>query len=282
MRAHFFDINTLITVYGEVWIVSKRNPNLPIIKINQSDFNLIKKGIYRRTGHPLTIANVEYFIPEDLMESLKIKCKKMNINITELSFSMQEFMNPEIIEKLNYKIWKEHLIYLKNSDDDIYIICSKNTKRNYENLIKKVEEYLFELGLKVKNFYFVSETFYNRDEEKTAHKKIRIVLQHLIGLKTEIDKFTGDELEKYSQINYYDDERTSINLGKQSNSIFKFLYDNSEKEVKEKIDYLLKEEPLCININEVTYNKVNPFIVNKIDIKLERLIKSFESFKFRF
>jgi len=282
MRAHFFDINTLITVDGEVWVVSKRNPNLPIIKISQSDFNLIKKGIYKRTGYPLVVSNVEYFLPEDLMESLKIKCKKMNINITELSFSMQEFMNPEIIEKLNYKIWKEHLIYLKNTDDDIYIICSKNTKRNYEYIIKKVEEYLFELGLKVKNFYFVSETFYNRDEEKTAHKKIRILLQHSIGLKTETDKFTDDELVQYDEINYYDDERTAINLGRQANTIFKFLYQNSEKEIKEKIDSLLKETPLLLNINEVTYNKVNPIKVNKVDIKLERLIKTFESFKFRF
>ena len=46
MRAHFFDLNTAITVESKVWIVSKINPNKPIIKISQSEFNLIKNGIY--------------------------------------------------------------------------------------------------------------------------------------------------------------------------------------------------------------------------------------------
>lgn len=282
MIAHFFDINTLITVESEVWIVSKRNPNLPILKMNQSDFNLIRKGLYRKTGTPITIANTEYFLPQDLMESLKIKCKKTNVNITELSFSMQEFMNPEIIENLNHKIWKEHLISLKNSNDDIYIICSKNTKKNYEPLIKKLEEFLFELGLKVKKYYHISETFYNRDEEKIAHKKVRLILQHLVGMKTENDKFCDEELNQYDEVNFYDDERTSINLSKQINSVFKFILDNTEKDIKEKIESIIKQRKLLLVLNEVTYNKVNPFIKNSIELKIERIFKTFEGFKYKF
>jgi len=282
MIAHFFDINTSIFVDSEVWIVSKRNPNLPLLKISQSDFNLIKKGIYRKTGIPLLISNTEYFLPEELIERIKIRCKSSNINITELSFSMQEFMNPEIIEKLNYKIFKEHFINLRNSNDDIYIICSKNTEKNYEFLIKKLEDFLFDLGIKVKKYYYISETFYNRDEDKVAHKKIRLLLQHLIGLKTEVDKFTDEELIQYDQVYFYDDERTSLNLCKNSNSIFKFLYDNSEKDVKNKIQDLLNNKQLYLVLNETTYNKVNPFVSSEIEIKLDRIVKSFESFRFRF
>lgn len=282
MNAHFFDINTLISVESEVWIVSKRNPNLPILKMTQSDFNLIRKGLYRKTGTPITITNTEYFLPQDLMESLKLKCKRLNVNITELSFSMQEFMNPEIIENLNYKIWKEHIISLKNTDDDIYVICSKNTKKNYEPLIKKLEEFLFELGLKVKNYYHISETFYNRDEEKIAHKKVRLILQHLIGMKTETDKFSDEEINQYDDISFYEDERTSLNLSKQINTVFKFIYDNSDKTVKEKIDSLIKQKRLILNLNEVTYNKVNPFVKNTIEVKIPRIIKTFEGFRHKF
>lgn len=282
MKAHFFDINTTITVDSEVWVVSKIKPTKPILKINQSDFNLIKKGVFRRTGQPLVLNGKEYFLPESLLDKLKINCKRNNVEITDLSFSMQEFMNPEIIDELNYKIWKEHFINLKNSNDDIYMICSKNTKRNYEKIITKLEKFLEELGLKVKNYYYFSETFYNRDEEKIAHSKIRLLIQHTLGLKTEGDKFTDEEITQYDEVFFYDDERVALKLGNQSNTILKFLYENSEKELKEKINSFLKEKSLKITVNEATYNKVNKFVSNTVDLKLDKIIKTFESFKYKF
>ena len=36
----------------------------------------------------------------------------------------------------------ENILHLKNTDDDIYVICSKNTKRNYELMISKIEDKL--------------------------------------------------------------------------------------------------------------------------------------------
>ena len=282
MKAHFFDLNTAITVDSEVWVVSKTKPNQPILKINQSDFNIIQRGVFRKTGYPLVFSDKEYFLPERLLDKLKINCKKYNVEITDLSFSMQEFMNPEIIDSLNYKIWKEHFINLKNSNDDIYMICSKNNKRNYEKLIIKLEKFLEELGLKIKNYYYFSETFYNRDEEKIANSKIRLLIQHSLGIKTEGDKFTEEEISQYDEVFYYDDERVAIKLGKQSNTILKFLYDNSENELKEKINSILKEKSLKIIINETTYNKVNKFVVTNIELKLDKIIKTFESFKYKF
>lgn len=282
MRAHFFDINTMIELESEVWLVSKRNPNLPILKLSQSDFNLIKKGVFRKTGQLHNINNVDYFLPINISDNLKIKCKKMNVNITDLSFSMQEFMNPEVIKNLNYKIWIENFINLKNSNDDIYVICSKNTKKNYNSLIEKLEKSLFDLGIKVKTFYYISETFYNRDEDKIAHTKVKLLLQHIIGLKTDDNKISNKEITQYDEVFFYDDERTSINLCKQSNSILKFLYENSEKEIKDKVDSIIKEKSLYLFINETTYNKVNPFMTSKIEVKLDKIFKTFEGFKFRY
>jgi hypothetical protein len=161
------------------------------------------------------------------------------------------------------------------------MICSKNTKRNYEKLIKKLEEFLEELGLKVKNYYYFSETFYNRDEEKIANSKIRLIIQHTLGLKTEGDKFIDKEISQYDEVFYYDDERVAIKLGKQSNTVLKFLYDNSGNEVKEKVSSILKDNSLKIIINETTYNKVNKFVGTTIELKLDKIIKTFESFKYK-
>jgi hypothetical protein len=277
MIAHFFDLNTLIDINSKVWIVSKNNPNKPLIKLEQSEFNLIKSGIWRKTGTPLKISGTDYYIHEDLIESIKLKCKKFNVNITELSFSMQEFMNPEIIAESDFSIKEENLIGLKNSPDDIYIICSKNTKRNLKPIIDKLEKFLYSIGLSVKNYYYVSETFYNRDETKIAHKKIRLLLQHLIGLKTNDTKFSDEEITKYETVNFYEDDISTNNLTKKSNDVLKFLYDNSEESTKDFVKTRLNEE-LIINLNEVTHNRVNPFKITKIKLELINIFKTFESF----
>lgn len=278
MNAHFFDINSAITMNSQVWLVSKTRPNQPIVKISQSDFNLIKKGVFKNNGELLTISRKDYWISSDLLEKIKIQCKKLNVNITDISFSMQEFMNPEVIKSLDYKIWEDHFLSLKNSNDDIYIICSKNTEKNYEYQISKLEDFLLELGLKVKKYYYFSETFYNRDGDKISHRKIRLLLQHAFGLKTDDVKFTDEEINQYDEIFFYDDEKTTIQLCKKSNDILKFLYDNSESNVKEKVKSLIEEKSPSIIINEVTFNKVNPFSMTKVDLVLDRIIKTFERF----
>jgi hypothetical protein len=278
MIAHFFDINTLITSKGEVWIVSKLNPIKPLVKITQSEFNLIKKGVFKKYNQSIKIGGSQYWITEDLMNTIKIRCSKEKTDITTLSFSMQEFMNPDLIEKIDYEIWSEHFINLKNSNDDIYIICSKNTKRNYKFLIEKLEEKLKELGLKVKDYYFISETFYNRDEDEITYKKVRLLLQHLIGLKTEVDKFTEEEITKYKSINFYEDEKKSLDVAKKCNDLLSLIYTNSSDELKSKVKDVVNNEKPTLIINQVTYNKVNKIITSEVFLTLDKIIKTFESF----
>jgi hypothetical protein len=283
MNAHFFDLNTAIVVESEVWIVSKKNPNQPLVKISQSEFNLIRKSIFRNKGELIKIEGVDYWIGPELFEKIKSRCKSLSVEITNLAFSMQEFMKPDIIKSLDYKIWKEHFISLKNSDDDIYFICSKNTKSNYEYLIDKLETFLSdELGLKIKNYYFISETFYNRDEDKTAHKKVRLLLQHLVGYKTNGDLFTDEELPKYDKIYFYDDEIKTLNLATSINDVLRFLLSNTEVELKKSIESLIKSQDICLDIRSVTYNKVNMFTSKEVVLSLDRIMKTYERFINRF
>jgi hypothetical protein len=228
MRAQFFDLSVLIELESKVWLVSRTKPSIPIVKISASEFNLIKKGVYVKFGQRMKIGGSDYWLSKDLSEEIKIKCVKSNTNISELVFSMQEYMNPSIIEKLNYTIHKDNLYNIKNVDDDIYIICSKNTKKNYDYLIKKLEEFLESIGLKVKNYYYISETYFNRNEDDICHKKVRLLLQHLIGLKTEGDKFIDEEITKYDIISYYDESKEVIEMCKNINDTLLFLQKNSE------------------------------------------------------
>lgn len=280
MVAHFFDIDTLIRVDNHVWIVSKSKPSIPIIKITQSEFNLIKKGVYKRYNTSLDINGVKYWLPENLLNDLKIRCKKHKFDISNLSFSMQEFTNSEVIENLDYEIIHDHFNHLKNKVDDIYVICSKRSKSSYEPIILKLEKELEKIGLKIKKFYYLSETFYNRKDDDIAHKKIRLLLQHLMGFKTDGDKFTDEEISKYDLIYYYDDEPKALSMAHNSNNLFSILLDNTEDLVKDKIKNIIKSNDNSIIVRTVTHNKVNLFNDKEILIEFSHIKKTFESFSY--
>ena len=89
---------------------------------------------------------------------------------------------------------------------DIYIICSKQTKRNYETIIEKLKEKLKEDGILIKNFYYINETLYAQDIDQTRFKKIRLLIQHLVGYKSQGDKFINEEITRYDQISYYNND----------------------------------------------------------------------------
>ena len=281
MKAHFFDIDTILITDSKVWVVDKTKPNLPIMKISQSDFNLIKNGVYKSQGNSLEFGGHTYWLPTETFEKLKIKAKNYKSNISNIAFSMQEFMNKELIENLDYDINIENILHLKNTDDDIYFICSKNTKNNYELMISKIEDKLKDNGLVIKKFYYISETFYNRKSDDISHKKVRLLLQHLIGLKTEGDKFTDEELDQYDELFFYDDEENAIKLAKDSNKVLTVLLSNTDKSIKSIIKEELKSKPRTLFVNHITGNKVNRLITTKVDIQFSNLITVFESFKGR-
>ena len=280
-KAFFFDLNSLITTNSKVWIVDRDKPNKPILRIPKSDFNLIKKGVYKKDDIKFEMQGESYWISKDLFDQIKIKAKNQNLNISKLAFSMQEFMNKDIIENNDFTIHLENIRHLKNTSGDIYIICSKNTKNNYELIISKLEDKLKEIGLVVKNYYYISETFYNRDEDDINNKKVRLLLQHIIGMKTEGDKFSHTEITKYDVISFYDDELRVIELAKNANNVLQFLIENSEDLVKDRVKEILKESQCELVINQVTFNKVNLFVTTKIELQYQNVIKKFESFVFR-
>lgn len=281
MKAHFFDIDSILEVNAKVWIVDKTIPNIPIMKISQSDFNLVKNGIYRSQGNSINFSGHTYWLPTDLFEKLKIKSKNHRTDISNLSFSMQEFMNKELIENLDYNIKLDNISHLKNTDDDIYVICSKNNKRNYELMISKIEDKLKDSGLFIKKYYYISETFYNRNEDDISHKKVRLLLQHLIGYKTEGDKFIDEKIEKYNEVLFYDDELTSVKLAIDCNKLLMYLISNTESSIKEVIKQEIKQtEPLLV-VNQITGNKVKKFVSTDVKVQFSNLIKVFESFKWK-
>jgi hypothetical protein len=281
MEAHFFDIESLIRLDNAVWIVSKKKPSVPIIKISKSEFNLIKKGIYKKYNSSLEINGEYYWLPENLYNNLKIKSKTMKFDITNLSFSLQEFMNPSLIENISYKILDHNFFHLKNRKDDLYVICSKKNKTSYKPIIEKLESELNKIGIKVKDYYYLSETFYNRDKDYISHVKVKLLIQHLLGFKTSDGVFTEDPVKEYNKVYFYDDDKKSINLSLESNNVLSYLLEDTDISIRNEISNKINKIGKAIIVREITHNKRNVFKENRVILKDSNLVKTFENFKLK-
>jgi hypothetical protein len=282
MNAHFIDLDIILKTESKPWIVSKENPNIPILKMEPSDFKVFQSGIYKNQNNKIEFNGKTFWLSNDFMNKVKLSAKKYRADISNLAISLQEYLNPQLIENIPFEVDLSIFNSIINTDDDIYIICSKNTKRNYDNQVQKLESDLKEKGLKIKEFYYISETFMNRDEDNISHLKVKLVLQHLIGLKTEGDKITNEEITDYPKITYYDDSKPAIELAKRINQVLESLLLKTEKEVKLKVKDKIQNVENVLVVKEYTHNKSKKFNETIVDLEYTNVIKNFESFNFSF
>lgn len=278
MKSHFIDLDILIKNDSKAWIVDKNNPNIPILKIDNSDLSVFKSGILKSQNNKMSFNGKTFYLSNDFMNKLKIRVKKHKSDFSNLGISFQEFLNPELIENIKFEIDLSILKNIVNTNDDIYIFCSKNTKENFKNQILKLEEEFEKIGLRIKKFYYLSETFFNKDEDQIAFIKNKIILQHLIGLKVDGDKFIEENIDEYSEVFYYDDNSSSTKLSIDINGIFERFTMNTEKSIKESIKLKIQNTDKILNIKEFTNNKANKFKESSVQLEFSNLIKSFENF----
>lgn len=281
MKAHFFDLDSILSSDSKVWIVDRKSPKFPVMKISESEFNLIRSGIYKSHGNQIKFAGKEYWLPSETMESLKIKCKNLKSDVSNLAFSMREYMDSDLIESAEYEISHDILRNLKNSQDDIYFICSENTKHNYEKIISKIEEKLESIGISVKKYYFISETFYERDSDEISHKKIRLLIQHLVGYRTDGDKFTDEKLDSYDEAYYYDDDDRSIALASRSSDLLNIISENSDESIRKSIKEDIKSRKPVLKSMLISPNMAKRITSTEIPLQIHNVIKTFESFSFK-
>ena len=80
----------------------------------------------------------------------------------------------------------------------------------------------------------------------------------------------------------YDDDMSTINLSTSANSVLDFLLSNTDERISELIKLNVKDNFPCLVVNQITGNKVQPFFTKVVTLKTGNLIKTFESFRYRF
>ena len=281
-KCNVFDIDTILVIDSEVWIVDKTKPNIPILKIPEYEFNQIKNGIYKSQNNKIIFNGKVYWLSSKLYEEIKVRAKNYKTDLNNLGISLQEFLNKNIIDNKNFEIKIDFLNkLLKNKTDDNYIICSKLTRRNYETIIKKVEDKLNEEGIIIKKFIPINETFYDKDDDFVHYKKIEFLLRLLTGYKIQDKKFIDKQNKQYKTVNFYDIDLGTLRINGDINSYLKTILNNTtsglKEVIKENIDLI---KPL-LEINQLTTNKHNPIISKSVLIEYSNLFKTFESFNKR-
>jgi len=280
MNAHFIEIDTILKTDAKPWIVDKEQPNIPLLKIDISDFKLFKSGIFKSQSNKINFNGKTFWLSNNFMNKVKAVVKKNNSDIYNIGISMQEFLNPAISNKLNFEINTTIFNNIINTNEDIYVICSKKTKENYNTQIIKLEEELKKIGLIIKKYYFISETFFNKNSDNIAYLKTKLILQHLIGKKTNGDIFTDEDIRKYNLITYYDDNMKSIEVSKKINNILDKLLLKTDNITKLDIKKIIKDNDCLLYIKELTNNRSKPFIEYNTSLVYSNVIKKFESWNY--
>jgi hypothetical protein len=277
--AHFFDLNCLLKIEQSAWVVDKNKPNIPLLKISPSDFKIIKSGIYKNKGNKLQFNGQIFWLSDEMYNRIKLISLRNKTNISDLVISLQEFLNKKLIEEMDSDLNLNPILNQKNKMDDIYIICSQQTKRNFEKIISKIEEDLKLQGLVVKQFYFLNENFLNQNSDEVKFKEMRLLLQHAIGYKTDKDKFIDEELTKYDHINFYDSSITTFKVEKDINYLMEIIWNNTDKGLRDVIKEDLQDSQPILYVHKIESNEMNPISTKKVKMTLPRLAKTFESFK---
>lgn len=278
MKAHFFDMKCLITIDSKIWIVSKDKANIPILKIDKSEFNLIKSGIYKSHESGLNINNKKYWLPSNLLSIIKVKAKKHGYNLNNLAFSLQEFKNKEIIDDLDYKIHYDNIKHIDLEGSSVYIISHEDNKEIYEYSKSKINELFNDNNIEVRNYFHKPKSLYDSKDD-LYNETINLMLKYSLGFKIVEGKFIDEKVLNYNDISYYSNDDKNISGLKDINSFFKKLMDRSDEGVKSLIIEELNKKRKTLDINKVTFNKVNIFKNKKVLIKYNNLIKTFESFR---
>lgn len=279
-NAHFFDIDCLVRVENKAWVVDKKNPKTPLLKISKSDLHLIENGIYRSQNNKIDFNGRTFWLPSNLYNKIKVKAKVNKTDLASLAISLQEFYNTPVIDELEFEFNLDTILTLKNTQPKIYIICSKQTKKNYSTIIEKLKEELLNHGLKIETFYYITDSFYNIDNDEVKFKKIRLLLQHLVGYKTSGTAFSNEQITHYTKIYFYDDQMDTIELSKQFNPLLNYLYENTRDGLKDIIKENIEELNPCLIVNKINDNQYNRLETTKVILDLSKFVKTFETFKF--
>ncbi len=283
----FFDLdNTLWYIKSNAWVILKNKPGKPLIKISNLEFTLIKNGIYIKDQNIIEFNNEKFYVSNDFVE--RLQNRKRNIKLSDVGISYAEFFDEDIMNKKEVNFLLNNIKHLIGKGIEIGLLTARTDRKKHTELLNKLRLKLEEYGFEISKIYFVSDRIkFIGGTDKVAYDKNKVLLEHLIGLEIEDDKFIPIKKDVYNRVYFYDDIEKNFLSINDMQKYFEDLLSRSEDEVVEYINNRLKTETLLLMNNLITNNDVNPFDTKIIKLRTpmkypilsESFLSKFNDFK---
>lgn len=118
----------------------------------------------------------------------------------------------------------------------------------------------------------------NKSDDDIKFKKMRLLLQHMVGYKTDGQKFKDEEITRYDQIYYYDNYLETLKITKEINNLLEFLLSRSDDGLRSVIKENVSDFRPTLWVHKENENKVNKRTSDKVILNISKIVKTFENF----
>jgi len=263
----FFDLdNTLWYVKSNAWVILKDKPSKPLMKIGNLEFTLIKNGVYIPDGNIIEFNNEKYHVSNDFVE--RLQRRKKGVKLRDVGISYAEYFDEDILNKKEVTFLLDNIKHLIGTDVELGLLTARTDRSKHAGLLNKLRVKIEEYGFEISKIYFVEDRLkFIGSTDKVAYDKNKILLEHLIGLEIQDDKFIPMKKDAYNRVYFYDDVKQNFLTVNSMQEYFQHLMLNSEDEVVDYIKNRLKTQTLLLMNNLITNNEVNPFETKIIKLR---------------
>lgn len=259
---HFFDLDgTLWNIDSKVWIIAKDNPNVPLYKLNNLEYTLVKKNIYKKDDILIEYNDRKFWIPKSIYDCVY---KKRKLDPEFLGLSFREFFDINYIDEITVLLKNISHLYNK-TNINFGILSARFDKDSEKELLNLLREKLKQNNISIDKIYYVGENLVVFNRDTIAHLKSLILLEHLVGIKIVDNKFIPIKQDWFENVYFYDDEIENIQYANNIQNLFnEILKNTTDMEVFNIIKEKINNFNLKLTTNLITNNEYNKFKTNEI------------------
>lgn len=265
-KMHMFDLDgTLWNIESKVWILDKEKSHKPILRLDEKELNNILNGVYVKDNLKIEYNGENFHISNDLFEKIT---KKKKITIEQLGLSWIEYYDDKYINNTKTTYLFKNINHLRNKKEYVCLLSGRTNRERHAKKLNELRKKLKEIGVDIFKIYFVSDRFYNKHTHDISVKKTYKIIEHLVGVKIENDKFTPLKQDWFNNICFYDDLKMNIDYANDIQRIFETILKHTDDELYDIIIERVTKHNLTLNTNLITNNELNLFKSEKIILKV--------------
>lgn len=259
-KINIVNINAIVDLKPNLWLVSKKSPDTPILTMDYSELPMLK-SVYKKYNHRIFHNGQIYWLNQK--QHRAIEAKNLSTDDVELIINYNKksvtlFKN--ILEKIDKTI---PIILLEE------YVSESTTTAVLETIKKNLEE----------KKYTVNDIISMKSQIEVGVVTANLILEYLTAKKIKKDKFQNESFSHCDTIHYYDNNADRISYLKKINDTLQYRLQVSRPEIASQIQEFVNEKKSKVTLHIVSNNEVNPLTDYEIKIGLPfKYLKSFDDF----